>query len=406
MAMTSAFGQVSPADILNPRSKADEQKYLPQLQSLQQSISEVKFPFPFRLARYLDAKPGQRAALDPNGIEFVDFQHRVVLKISGIYKVAFNPTQLSENERASRTFQDSVVPILRLVAQQIPQSVDCDDIGFEIIYDTRDANGAYDYEGQEVLTAVFSRDDAFAFANATGNTERQQLLNRSEIFVDGTEFGLALGQRDPLNVQALERSVPRQAEKESSSLPASAAPPVEVRETAVPPAVSVAQSKPASKSPPTSADVMRLQTQFQAQLNTIMKEDGAEFHLVESTTPSFEMYGDQTVLHFTMRNTLSFDRATSSIYKRAAQSFDLFLAPELKNLSRKLPANAGYDALDFSVLNDLGAEKTSFETIDYICPLNSMRSFVDNKITNQDLINQSIVLVNGVRIAMTLQLVE
>src|ERR1035437_2169847 len=118
---TSVFGQVSPTEILNPRSKAAEQKYLQQLQGLQESIATAKFPFPFRLARYPNAKPGQRTALDSNGVEFVFFQKRVVLKISGIYKVAFNPTQLSKNERAIRTFQDAVVPILRLVAQQIPQ---------------------------------------------------------------------------------------------------------------------------------------------------------------------------------------------------------------------------------------------------------------------------------------------
>ena len=58
------------------------------------------------------------------------------------------------------------------------------------------------------------------------------------------------------------------------------------------------------------------------------------------------------------------------------------------------------------MLNRLGAEKTPSETVDYICPLNSVRSFVENKITSQDLINQSIVLVNGVRIALNLQLVE
>lgn len=51
-----------------------------------------------------------------------------------------------------------------------------------------------------------------------------------------------------------------------------------------------------------------------------------------------------------------------------------------QDLSRKLLANAEYAALDFSVLNHLGAEKTFSETIDYICPLNSMRSFVENKI--------------------------
>jgi hypothetical protein len=215
--------------------------------------------------------------------------------------------------------------------------------------------------------------------------------------VDGKDFGLALGQRGPLNVQALERSVPRQAREPSSTLPAS---------IASTPAVSVAPAKPASKSPPTSVDAMRLQAQFQAQLNAMVQEDGAKFHLVESAAPSFEVYGDRTVLHLTMRNTLSFERSTSSIYKRAAQSFDLFLAPDLKGLLGKLSASAKYDALDISVLNRLGAEKTRSETVDYICPLNSIRSVVEDKITSQDLIDRSIVLVNGVRIALNLQLVE
>ncbi len=392
-----AFGQVSPVEVLNPKLKADEARYLPQLQSLQQSIAATKFSFPFRLARYPNAKPGQRAASDSNGIEFVYFEGREVLKISGIYKAAFNARLLSKNERASRTFQDVVVPILGLVRQHIPANIDCDGIGFEIVYNARDANNAYDYEGQESLTVVFDRKDAFAYLNASGNAERQQILNRSDIFVDGKDFGLALGQRDPLNVQALERSVPRQEREPSATLPASIAPT---------PAVSVAPSKPASNSLPTSVDAMRLQAQFQAQLNAIVQEDGAKFHLVESAPPSFEVYGDRTVLHLTMRNTLSFQRSTTSIYKRAAQSFDLFLAPDLKGLLEKLPASPKYDALDLSVLNRLGAEKTPSETVDYICPLISIRSFVENKITSQDLIDQSIVLVNGVRIALNLQLVE
>ena len=219
----AAFGQVAPARILNPKLKADEAKYLPQLQSLQQSIAATKFPYPFKLARYLNAKPGQRAASDRNGIEFVYFRGREVLKISGIYQAAFNSTQLSENERASRTFQDVVVPILRLVTQQIPANIDCDGIGFEIVYDTRDANKVYDFEGQEVLTAVFDRKDAFAYLNTSGNTQRQEILNRSDIFVDGKDFGLALGQRAPLNVQALERSVPRQERTQPSPVSASTA---------------------------------------------------------------------------------------------------------------------------------------------------------------------------------------
>jgi hypothetical protein len=292
-----------------------------------------------------------------------------------------------------------------LVARQIPEGADFDAIGFEILYETRDATRIYDYEGKEVLTVVLGRDDVSRYANATALSERQQLLNRSEIFVNGKELGLALGQRDPLIVEALERSVPRQAQEESS-LPAIVDRADAVSGAQVLPAVSVTQSTPASTSPPTFADVMRLQSEFQEQLNKVVKEEGTELHLEEGTAPSFEINGDHTLLHLTMRNTLSFEKDTTSIYRRAAQSFDLFLAPELKDLAKKLSVNGEYDALEFSVLNHLRADKTPFETIDYFCPLDSMRSFVSNRITSQDLINQSIILVNGVRIGLNLQLVE
>jgi hypothetical protein len=405
LSMIPAIAQVSPSEILNPRLQALQEKYLPQLQSLHQSIAACKLPSPFRLARYVKAIQGQKAALDSNGIEFVYFQQHVVLKVSGVYTAALSPARLTENQRANRTFQDAIVPILRLVARQIPEGTDFDAVGFEILYETRDATRIYDFEGKEVLTVVFGRDDLSRYANATALSERQQLLNRSEIFVNGKELGLALGQRDPLIVGALERSVPRQA-KDESSLPTEVDRADVVSGARVLPAVSVTSSTPASTSPPTFADVMRLQSEFQEQLNRLVKEKGTGLHLEEGTAPSFEVNGDHALLHLTMRNTLSFEKDTTSIYRRAAQSFDLFLAPELRDLAKNLSVNGDYDALEFSVLNHLRADKTPFETIDYICPLNSMRSFVANRITSQDLINQSIILVNGVRIGLNLQLVE
>ena len=331
---------------------------------------------------------------------------RVVLKISGIYKAAYNPSRLTENQRANRTFQDAVVPILRLVAKEFPGDADFDAIGFEILFNTRDASGMFDFEGKEVLSVVFGRDDAFKFANATAIAERQQLLNRSEVFVNGKDLGLALGQRDPLNVESLIRSFPGQVRVVSSSLPENADDSDVISGARVLPAVSVTQSIPGPSSPPTFADAMRLQSQFQTQLDEIARDGTVRFHLEEGTAPSFEIGGDRTLLHLKMRNTLAFERNTTSIYKRAAQSFDLFLAPELRDLTKTLSTDGEYDALEFSVLNHLGTDKDSSETIDYICPLNSMRSFVENKITSQDLINQSIVLVNGVRIGLNLQLVE
>jgi hypothetical protein len=107
---------------------------------------------------------------------------------------------------------------------------------------------------------------------------------------------------------------------------------------------------------------------------------------VDYAPPSFSVYHDKLVLQVTLRNSLVFEKGTSSIYKRVGQGFDLFLAPELKFLMQKLPADAEFDALDFSVLNRLGAEKSSSEAVEFICPLKSVRSFVNEEITGQDLI--------------------
>src|SRR5487761_1561808 len=430
-----ALAQVSPAEILNPRLKALEAKYLPQIESLHQAIVATKFPFPFVLARYVQSNPAKRDSFDSRGIEFVYFHNRVVLKISGINSVVYSAERMTQNQRAAMTFQDVVLPVLRIVAAQIPRNVECDDIGFEIVYHTRASAKTYDYEGKEIFAAVFNKNDAFAAANAAGNKQLQEILNRSPIYVDGQDFGVALGARDPLNVEALARSVPGQAAASVSATPSAqsssgsssnivlvspakppATPEVASAENSpgeagiaaaappgapAPPAISPSATSP--KPAPTQADVERLQSQFQPQLDAFVKSSGPELHLVGYAPPSLVLYHGEIVLQLSLRDPREFDANNSSIYKRAAQSFDLFLAPKLKPM---LPASDAIQALDFSVLHRLGGGTTAAEAVEYICPARALRSFAADEITSQDLINQSVVLVNGVQISLNLQAVE
>jgi hypothetical protein len=407
----SAFAQVSPLEISNPKLRTAEQEYLPQLQYLQHTIGETQFPLPFVLTRYVGVDPARQASLDPRGLEFVYFQNRMLLKTSGFYTAAFNSDQLSENERASRTFQEVVVPILGLVGNQLALDMKCDGVGFEIAYHVRAANKSSDFEGREILAVVFDRADAVAFVSASGNEQRQAILNRSGIYVDAKPFKLALGQKDPFNEQTLG---PAEAGSALSPLPATAA---GMREPSASPRLTPATTsstshlataldlKGASSLPRSPADVDRLQAQYQPQLDALQKDNGAQFHLVDYAPPSFTLYHKQLVLQLTFRNPAKFEKSTSSIYKRAARTFDLFLAPELKALVPKLPTEQ-IDGLDFSILNDLGNEKDGSEAVEFICPLKSIQAFVEDGITSQELIDQSLVLVNGVRINLHLELVE
>ena len=157
---------------------------------------------------------------------------------------------------------------------------------------------------------------------------------------------------------------------------------------------------------PTQADTDRLQAEYQVQLDALAKSGAAVFHFVDYAPPSFAVFHNQIVLQITLRNTLHFEKDTTSIYKRAAQTFDLFLAPQAKGMIEKFPAG-GFQGVDISVINNLASKPNpASEAVEFVCPLKALREFADADITNQDLIDQSVVLVNGVRIALHLAQVE
>jgi len=425
----SSSAQVSPSEILNPDLKALEESNLQQLKTLNQSISRTKFPFSFYLSRFVGLDPARQAEADSRGLEFVRFQDRVILKITGNYNAAYDSARFTRNERAGSTFRTVVLPILDLLTSIVPQSVPCDGIGFEISYHTRTRESSYDYEGKEILVIVLDRNDAWALSRTTTDSERQEIVNRSKVFVSGTEFGLSLTERDPLNVQALPRSIPAKPDATSTArsmsevgrssfnksvLPsAPGASPLPASADAVA-AVSNATSSPVKRAdpqplslPPTQADADRLDETFKTQLTVFAKEGIVKFHFVDYAPPTFVLFHNQIALQMTLRNSLSFEPAKGSIYKRAAQSFDLFLATRLKDLSEKIPADLEFQLFDFAVLNRLApGPKGTSEAIEFICPRGALRQFVNAEITNQQLLDQSVVLVNGVRIALNLQLVE
>ncbi|MGH9773897.1 MAG: hypothetical protein ACRD50_03000 [Candidatus Acidiferrales bacterium] len=420
-----ALAQVSPAEILNPDLKAAETKYLTQLKTLNREIAATKFPFSLVLSRYVGLDPAQQVETDSRGLEFVRFHDRIVLKITGNYNAAYNGDLLTQNQRAARTLRDVIVPVLKLTTALLPPDVTCDAIGLEISYHARTPNRSYDYEGKEILVVLFDPPDAFEFAQAESVTEQQEILNRSEIYVNGAPFGLALDERDPLSVEALPRSTFRAPAEPSPAAASIGMGRLSVVSPNLVPGykksgtdAAATTTKPESHSsgdesaahpvaPPPQADLDALQEKYQTQLDALAKEGVAKFHFVDYAPPSFGVFQNQIVLQMTLRDTLHFDAENTSIYKRAARSFDLFLAPQLKDILDKVPPDAAFDSYDFSVVNQLAAEPhAASEAVEFIFPRKLVRQFVNAEITNQQLIDHSTVLVNGVRIALNLQLVE
>src|SRR6201984_1045309 len=195
------LAQVSPNEILNPDLKALEQTYFQQLIGINQSIAKIKFPFPFYLSRYVGLDPAKQAEADSRGLEFVRFQDRAILKVTGNYNAAYNTLRLTQNERAAATFRSVILPILNVVTAVLPEDLACDGLGFEISHHTRSNDRSYDFEGKETLVVVWDRADAWAMSRAASDTERQEILNRSQVFVSGVDYGLSLAEKDPLNAE-------------------------------------------------------------------------------------------------------------------------------------------------------------------------------------------------------------
>ena len=402
--------QVNPAEIKNPRLRTLEQTYLSNLVALNQAISEMKFPFKLVLNRYVGLDPKDQAGADRRGLEFVIFHERAILKITANYNAAFDANALTPNQRAARVLNEAILPMLRLLPNHFKPNDPFDGFGFEIGYHVRKRNRSYEYEGQENLVIVFEKTDGLRYPGLSEDAAQQTILNHSEIYLNGEPFGLALKSSTPFEVDALVHRPtgkssspdlavrPEAAPKDIPSLPANAGSQSTPAKTAVPVAGSTAAK--------VNTDALR--EKYQAELESLGREGAAKFHFVEYAPPSFVIFRDRAALQATLRNPEPFDKDASSIYKRAARSFDLFLAPQLRWIISKIPDIPELGALDISIVNELTSARAdkSSEAIEFILPLNDARRFAAAEITNQDLIDRSVVLVNGARIALNLAQVE
>lgn len=402
-----SFAQVSPAEIPNPSLQVLEQAHLSKLIAINRTVPLLTYSFPFSLNRYVGSDPKSPTPVDSRGLEFVNFHDQTVLKVTGNYQAAFDADRLTSNQRSGRVFDDVVYQLLKILPGYFSAADDFDAVGFEICYHVRRKAAHYEYEGKEILVVVLSKADALRYAKAPTDSERQELLNRSEIFLNGKPFGLALSGSEPLDVATLQRSVKQPAtaaNQKQDALSPSSDPANFVRTG---PDESAASETASTQPVRTQADAERLETKYKSQLDALTTAGLTNYHFVQYAPPSFAVFRNQIVLQLTLRNPNSFDQEATSIYKRAARSFDLFLAPQLKSMLERIPDDAELGGLDITVLNDLtGTAGHSSEAVEFVCPLRAMRKFADADITNQELISQSIVIVNGVRIALNLQQVE
>jgi hypothetical protein len=411
------FGQVNPDEIRDPELKALEKAYLPQLRTANLEVAQLRLPFPFLLSRYVGLDPKQQMGTDTRGLEFVKFQDQIVLKVTGNYNAAYNAALVTENQRAGKVVEEVISPILGILCQDLPPSDDYSRVGFEISFHVRHRERGYNYERKEILVLVLDRGDALAYVKSHDSAERQAVLGRSEIYLNGKPYGLALNERDPNPVGDegnVRRSVAAKPASGSLNSPIVAPPPATpqnlMKGAVVPAKVTIdpVEKLPAPRGISPDA-IEALQKSYQSRLDRMVQDLESQAHFVRYAPPAVISFHGGVYLQVSVNTTLA-PSAAGSQYRLAALAFDQHIAHLIRPVLAYFKDRCDFDGFDFSTTVRLnpgqGADGTNPLSVEFILSLKLVSVYADFDSTGQQLIDASFVLINGERVSLNLQAAE
>src|ERR1017187_6150502 len=104
---------VSPPEIRDPELRELQEKHFAELKAAAVAIASHQFPYRFYFSRTLDLDQDQQKTRDQRSIQFAKYGHQTVVQITGNYYAAYSDELMKKEERARRTFEDVMLPMLR-----------------------------------------------------------------------------------------------------------------------------------------------------------------------------------------------------------------------------------------------------------------------------------------------------
>lgn len=414
-ALWPSFAQVNPDEIRDPELKALEKTHLSQLRAANTGIAQLHFPFAFQLNRYVGLDPKQQVGSDTRGLEFVKFNNRIVMKVTGNYNAAYNAAQLTDNQRAGKVLEEVISPMLGILCREFPAGDDFPQIGFEISFHARQHASGYDFENKEIVVLVLNRPDALAYAQSHDAAERQAILDHSEVYLNGKPYGVVLGERESDPASDLPRTVAAKPVSEGLNSMIMAPKPnlsLATGITAPAPLPVVAKVEPLEKLPPaheSSLDATKdLQKSYQTALDRMLQELEAQAHFVRYAPPAFIPFRHGLYLQLSLTTTLA-PTAAGSQYRLAALAFDQHIAHLIRPVLAYFKDRTDFDGIDFSTTVKLASGQAADGnpvSVEFIFPLKLVNAYAEFDSTGQQLIDSSFVLIDGERISLNLQAAE
>ncbi|HEY6270970.1 MAG TPA: hypothetical protein VIX19_03130 [Terriglobales bacterium] len=406
--LVSVAQVASVSSVKDPQSQLLQQQYYPQLEKMAQDAAAAAshFPYPFYFSQNLDIDEAKQKQLPQGSVHFERYNGEVLLEITGNYYISYATKALTPNRRAHHTFDDVVLPLLKVTVARMDRSVPFDAFGFEIAYHVRSMVQKIVTEGAENLVLVIPRSVGERLAAATDLEGRQGALLDSDVFLNGQPLTLWLsGDEAPLDVKNhyLAR---RRGEKPLDIQSADPEPGSLVSSSLIPESELAKKIRERASAPPDLSPLRmeKLQTQYDPAIQRLVTELGPQAHFVDYAPPAFVSFHAGAYLQLSISTNLE-QPAGSSQYRIAALAFDTHVSHLLRPVNRYFHDNPKFDGVDFSTTIRQSAQPSS-ESVEFVVPFAALACYEKYDCTGQELINRSLVLINGERVSLDLQKAE
>lgn len=382
LTVAALFAQVvSPPEIRDPELRELQQKHFAELKAAAVAIASHQFPYRFYFSRTLDLDQDQQKTRDQRSIQFAKYGHQTVVQITGNYYAAYSDELMKREERARRTFEDVMLPLLRAEVAQLSDEPKLQGFALEISHHVRKKVLGVSGEHAENVVLVIPKAAALRLIAAPDEPTQAMALEEGTLFINGeaaTIWGRMTADAPAAPVAA---PLPAQA-------PAPAPPAVVVKPA---PAPTVAAPEP-------TPDALKgLQTAYEETLDKMVRELDQTAHFVSYAPPVFVNFHKGIYLQLSIATTIQ-SPEPSSRYRAAALAFDEHIAHLIRPVLACFKDAPNFAGIDFST-----TVKPAGQAVEYIFDMANLHCYAQFDCTGQQIVNSGFVLINGERVTLDLE---
>jgi hypothetical protein len=401
-AALSAGGQVMTVfDIKDPAARRLQQQYMQQLQQIAADIQGREFPYRFYLSRQLDIDEPQQLRVSQSSIRFDKYNGQMALEITGNYYASYSDELMNKSKRVRKSFEDVILPILKAAVPAFPDDDSFAVFAIEIAHHVRHKIAGIRTENAENVVFILPRAAAHRLVTATSPEQQQAAALDGEVYVDSEPIALWLTGEEPPPIMAREKPAKRDQRDARVEEVASMAKPPAAPDPSVSPALMKPSDWPVRLIMPDTLKTLR--TSHQVTIERMVRALDSQAHFVAYAPPTFVAFHQGAYLQLSITTPLA--ATAGSRYQLAALAFDDHISHLIRPVLAYFQHETSFEGVSFSTtLKPPGG--SSSEAVEFFFPFKIMQCFATYDCTGQQLLDAGIVLINGERAALNLQVAE